>query len=75
METAYSSKLQENHAQPLRLIGCLKDAGYASIQLHLLNFGSTGGTFHLTKFHWKQLGTPRNPLRLLMENLHFRVVK
>ena len=69
------SNFTETHAQHKQLIACLKDAGYADVQLHLLIFGSTGGMFHLTKFHLKQLGIAGNPLRLLMEKLHFRALK
>ena len=41
----------------------------------MLIFGSTGGIFHLTKFHLKQLGITGNPLHLIMEKLHFTVLK
>ena len=75
METAYLSKFKEKHAQHQQLIGRLKDAGYGDVQLHLLIFGSTGGMFQLTQFHLKQLGITGNPLRLLMEKLHFRALK
>ena len=75
METAYTSKFAEKHAQHKQLMDCLRQAGYADVQLHLLIFGSTGGMFHLTKFHLKQLGIAENPLRLLMEKLHFRALK
>ena len=75
METAYMSKFKEKHAQHQQLVDCLREAGYADVQPHLLIFGSTGGMFHLTNFHLKQLGVDGNPLRLLMEKLHFRALK
>ena len=67
--------MPSTHAQHKQLMGCLRQAGCADVQLHLLIFGNNGRMFHLTKFHLKQLGIAGNPLRLLMEKLHFRALK
>ena len=53
----------------------LREAGYANIKLHLPNFGSTGGMFHLTAQNLKQLGIIGPPRKMLMESLHFRAFK
>ncbi len=79
MEAAYMTKYQEKHAQHQQLISHLKEAGYADVMLHLLIFGSTGGRFHLTTQHLKQLGIT-GPARkflppVLPGNLHFRALK
>ncbi len=60
METAYMTKYQEKHAQHQQLITHLWEAGYADVKLHLLIFGNTGGMFHLTAQHLKQLGITSN---------------
>ncbi len=75
METAYMIKYQEKHAQHQQLITHLREAGYADVKLHLLIFGSTGGMFHLTAQHLKQLGITGPPGKMLMETLHFRALK
>ncbi len=75
METAYMTKYQEKHAQHQQLITHLREAGYGDVQLHLLIFGNTGGMFHLTAQHLKQLGITGPPGNTLMENLHFRALK
>ncbi len=75
METAYMIKYQEKHAQHQQLITHLREAGYADVKLHLLIFGSTGGMFHLTAQHLKQLGITGPPGKTLMETLHSRALK
>ncbi len=75
METAYMTKYQEKHAQHHQLITHLREAGYADVKLHLLIFGSTGGMFHLTAQHLKQLGISGPPGKTLLESLHFRALK
>ena len=67
METAYTTKYQEKHAQHQQLIIHLREAGYADVELHLLTFGSTGGMFHLTAQHLKQLGITGPPGKTLMK--------
>ncbi len=75
METAYMTKYQVKHAQHQQLITQLREADYAEIRLHLLIFGSTGGMFHLTAQHLKQLGVTGLPRKTLLENPHFRALK
>ncbi len=58
-----------------RLVTHLRQAGYADVKLHLLIFGGTGGMFHLTGQHSKQLGITGPPGKTLMETLHFRALK
>ncbi len=75
METAYmtgktcSASAIDYPPQGGRLRGC--QGTYA-------HFGSTGGIFHLTAQHSKQLGITGPPSKLsktLLENLHFRALK
>ncbi len=75
METAYMTKYQEKHVQHQHLITHLKEAGYAEVKLHLLILGSTGGIFHLTAEHLKQLGITGPPRKTLLETIHFRALK
>ncbi len=75
MEVGYLSKYQEKHAQHQKLIGLLKDAGYADVQLHLLIFGNTGGMFHLTALHLRRLGVAGLAISSLLEKLHFKALK
>ena len=75
MEVGYISKYQEKHMQHQTLIGHLRDAGYAEVQLHLLIFGNTGGMFHLTAFHLGQLGVPRTTVKDILEKLHYKALK
>ena len=75
MEVGYISKYQEKHLQHQTLIGHLRDAGYAEVQLHLLIFGNTGGMFHLTALHLGQLGVTSSTVKSIMEKLHYKALK
>ena len=75
MEVGYADKYREKTLQHAELMGHLRAAGYADVQLHLLIFGNTGGKFQLTASHLGQLGIAKQATKLLMENLHFHALK
>ena len=58
-------QVKEEHAQHQKVISCLKDAG----PVYMLMFSCS------ISFHLKHLGIAGDPMRLLMEKLHFRALK
>ena len=68
-------KYREKTLQHAELMGHLRAAGYAEVQLHLLIIGNTGGSFRLTASHTGQLGIAKQATKSLMEKLHLHALK
>ena len=75
MEVGYADKYREKTLQHAELMGHLRAAGYAEIQLHLLIFGNTRGNFRLTASHLGVLEIAKQSTTSLMENLDFHALK
>ena len=75
MEVGYADKYREKTLQHAELMGYLRAAGYAEVELHLLKFGNTGGNFRLTASPSGWLGTAKQAIQFLMGKLYFHALK
>ena len=74
-EISYFQKFTEKSEQPALLLEHLRNAGYAEAQLHLMIFGSTGGStdgmLRLTAPHLMHLGVAHSRVEAVLQDMHY----